>query len=135
MADFIDRAKLEDAADQWLIEDENWGDRHHESFMAGVDAVLSSLALEPEAREEPKHGLIEDYTAVQAPDWTKVSGKLGTRDVTDAEVEAAAKAIVLDTLRATRSAATFDEVAVEQMPGALREARAALEAAREVSRG
>ena len=52
MADFIDRAKLEDAADQWLIEDENWGDRHHESFMAGVDAVLSSLALDPEAREE-----------------------------------------------------------------------------------
>ena len=86
----------------------------------------------PETREEPKHGLIEDYTAVQAPDWAKVSGKLDARDITDAEVEAAAKAIVLDTLRATRSDATFEEVAVEQMPGALREARAALEAAREV---
>ena len=46
MSDFIDRAKLEDAADQWLIEDENWGDRHHESFLAGAAAYAALLDAE-----------------------------------------------------------------------------------------
>ena len=46
MSDFIDRAKLEDAADQWLIEDENWDDRHHESFLAGAAAYAALLDAE-----------------------------------------------------------------------------------------
>ena len=46
LSDFIDRAKLEDAADQWLIEDENWGDRHHESFLAGAAAYAALLDAE-----------------------------------------------------------------------------------------
>ena len=50
MSDFIDRAKLEAEADQWLIEDENWGDRHHESFLAG--AATYAALLDAETTEE-----------------------------------------------------------------------------------
>jgi hypothetical protein len=46
LSDFIDRAKLEAEADQWLIEDENWGDRHHESFLAGAAAYAALLDAE-----------------------------------------------------------------------------------------
>ena len=69
-----------------------------------------------EAREEPKHGLIEDYTAVQAPDWANVSGKLDTREVTDAEVEAAWASL-------SRSSHRWPDIS---------DMRAALRAAREV---
>lgn len=62
LSDFIDRAKLEDAADQWLIEDENWGDRHHESFLAGAAAYAA--LLDAETTEEWGVAMYGDLTDV-----------------------------------------------------------------------
>ena len=97
------------------------------------DSTTRGLRRGEEVLRQLEHHWAADSATQAIEELLRLRRIVGAREVTDAEVEAAAKAIVLDTLRATRSAATFDEVAVGQMPGALREARAALEAAREVS--
>lgn len=67
----LNREQLEEMAHDWADNADGTIDpAAHRSFLAGVDAVLSSLALEPEAREEkPPVYLASDlWYALRLPD-------------------------------------------------------------------
>ena len=77
MSDFIDRAKLEAEADQWLIEDENWGDRHHESFLAGAAAYAALLDAETTEEWGVRHISVDGWPS----DLAHTSKEAADRDL------------------------------------------------------